>query len=434
MELVAKLERRAAEGNPIRVGTAGCGQMGSGLAHTINHIPGMVVAAIADIDPKRGIRTFAEMGHRPEDIFVTERVSEACDAVPHGQPVVSHDALLLPNIEPIDANVEATGIPDIGALVAYHSIIHSKPIIMLNVETDVTIGLYLNQLARRMGSVYKVTSGDEPGVLKMMWEQARLMGFEVVALGKGKNNPIDTSMTPDQCAEEAHSKGMNPKVLCSFIDGTKTMVEIAAVSNATGLLPDVPGMNGPRVELEELASTFIPRSDGGIFSAPGRIDYSTGGIAPGVFAIVYSDDAHIRKDMEFITRAEGPYYLLFRPYHLCDLETPQSIAEAVLLGEVTLAADEMHSEAICAAKRTIGAGEKVSGLGSADWYETIHTREDPARPRAISFGAAAAGRALKEIRKGEIFTEWNFALDNCSFIFKLRALQDALLCSGRLGC
>jgi predicted homoserine dehydrogenase-like protein len=225
---------------------------------------------------------------------------------------------------------------------------------------------------------------------------------------------------------------MSPKVLCSFIDGTKTMVEMAAVSNATGLLPDVPGMHGPRVELEDLVRTFIPARDGGIFSASGRIDYSTGRIAPGVFVVVYSRDARIRKDMKFITRAEGPYYLLFRPYHLCDLETPQSIAEAVLLGEVTVAADAQRSEVICRAKRAIRAGEKVSGLGGADWHGTICIREDAARQRAISIGVAADGRALKDIHKGEIFTEWNFAPDTCSFIYRLRALQESLLCSGRL--
>jgi len=210
----------------------------------------------------------------------------------------------------------------------------------------------------------------------MLWEQALLMGFEVIALGKGKNNPVDRGATAESCYDEATAKGMNPKMLAAFQDGTKTMVELAAVSNATGLLPDVPGMHGPKVELEDLVRVFVPAADGGIFSTPGVVDFSTGAIAPGVFAIVRSDEPRIRKEMKFITRAEGPYYLHHRPYHLCDLETPQSIAEAVLLGEVTVASETLHSEVICVAKRDLRAGARLEGIGGHDWYGILVTHAD----------------------------------------------------------
>jgi predicted homoserine dehydrogenase-like protein len=211
------------------------------------------------------------------------------------------------------------------------------------------------------------------------------------------------------------------------VDGTKTMVEMAAVSNATGLLPDVPGMHGPKVELEGLVSTFIPQRDGGIFTHRGTVEYSTGKIAPGVFAIVYSDDVRIRKDMKFITRAEGPYYLLFRPYHLCDLETPQSIAEAVLLREVTVTAATMYSEVVCVAKRDLNAGEKVGGIGSADIYGKIYTYAEAKVLKAIPLGIAPSGRVTAPIRKGSVVTEDNFVPDQSSFIYRMRRMQDALL-------
>ena len=165
------------------------------------------------------------------------------------------------------------------------------------------------------------------------------MGFEVVCLGKGKNNLIDLDATPESCAEEAASKGMNPKMLAAFKDGTKTMVEMAAVveRNRT-CCRTCPGCTGRTLTSPISRACSFRRSDGGILTRRGCVDYSTGPIAPGVFAIVYSDNPRIRKDMKFITRADGPYYLHFRPYHLCDLETPQSIAEAVLFGEVTVAA------------------------------------------------------------------------------------------------
>jgi predicted homoserine dehydrogenase-like protein len=426
MELVSKLRQRAADGAPIRVGIVGCGQMGSGLAHAIHNVVGMRVAAIADLDPERGVRTYREMGRAAGDILVTEDPGQAEDAIRDGRPVVTPDALAMPRLDSLEALVEVTGVPDVGARVAYEAIMCRKPVVMMNVETDITIGLYLDRLARRSGALYTVASGDEPGVCKMLWEQALLMGFEVVTLGKGKNNPIDLAATPDSCAEEAAGKDMNPKMLAAFKDGTKTMVEMAAVANSTGLLPDVPGMHGPRVEVADLEKVFIPVEDGGILSRAGCVDYSTGAIAPGVFAVVRSHDARIRKEMRFITHAEGPYYLHFRPYHLCDLETPQSIAEAVLLGEVTATAEAMHAEVVCTAKRDIGAGERLAGIGDTDWYGTIMTYLDARARRAVPIGIGAGAIAKRPIARGAIITEDDVTVDESTFVCRLRRLQDAL--------
>ena len=427
MELIRKLRQRQAEGRPVSVGVIGCGQMGSGLAHTINNIDGMAVRAIADVNVDLGITTFREMGVPRETIHPVETLSQLQDALATGQSVVTADAELLTDADAIEANVEVTGVPDVGARIAVRSIESRKPIIMLNVETDITVGAYLSHLARRSGAIYTVASGDEPGVCKMLHEQATLMGFEVVCLGKCKNNPINPEATPEQYAAEAAGKDMNPKILASFVDGTKTMVEMAAVSNATGLLPDVPGMHGPKVEVGDLARVFIPKSDGGIFERRGAVDYSTGSFAPGVFAIVYTDDKRIRKDMKFITKADGPYYLHLRPYHLCDIETPQSIAEAVLLGEVTVASDAMHSEVVALAKRDLKAGEKVAGIGSADIRGFIYTYRHAREMKAIPLGIAAGGTVRQDVAKGEPLTEANFAPDTSTFIYRLRRKQDKLL-------
>lgn len=427
MELIRKLNQREAEGNPIKVGIIGCGQMGSGLAHTINHIKGMQVSAIADIEPTKGINTLLEMGWDKNRIAVISDSGKAMDAINSGKAIVTEDAFMMTDLAPIEANIEVTGIPDVGARLAWESIQKKKPIIMLNVETDITIGAYLNQQARAQGSLYTVASGDEPGVCKMLYEQAILMGFEVTCIGKGKNNPIDYGANPDNCATEAASKGMNPKILASFKDGTKTMVEMAAVSNATGLLPDVPGMHGPKVELDNLLNIYKPKSAGGIFEQKGTVDYSTGSIAPGVFIIVYSDDKRIRKDMKFITHADGPYYLLFRPYHLCDLETPQSIAEAVLLNEVTVAAETMHSEVVTIAKRDLREGESLKGIGSADIFGRIYTYADARSLQAIPIGLAENCLVVKNIKKGEVITEAHCSFDESSFIYQLRKEQDKML-------
>ena len=432
MEIVRKLQARAADGNPVQVGVVGCGQMGSGLAHTLNSIEGMAIRAIADIEPQRGIDVFKEMGYAGGDVVITEKLCEAQDAVRAGKRVVTADALILPQLDGVEANVEATGLPDIGALVAWTSINNRKPVIMLNVETDITVGLLLNDLARKNGTVYTVASGDEPGVLKMLWEQAKLMGFDVVCLGKGKNNKINFEANADTAREEALSKDMNPKILAAFQDGTKTMVELAAVSNATGLLPDVPGMHGPKVEIEDLAKQFIPKEDGGIFSRRGCVDFSTGKVAPGVFAIVYSDEPRIRKDMKFITKSDGPYYLHLRPYHLCDLETPQSVAEAVLLGERTITSSAANSEVVLVAKRDLTAGQKVEGIGGHDWYGTIMTREDALAQNAVPMGVGEGGSVTRDITKGSVITSDAFQPDTSTFVYKLRELQEGLIAKGAL--
>jgi predicted homoserine dehydrogenase-like protein len=426
MELVSKLRQRVADDDPIRIGIVGCGQMGSGLAHAINNIEGMRVAAIADLDVQRGVTTYDEMGRDAADITVAEDLGTAEDGIRAGAAVVTPDALAMPQLEGLEAIVEVTGVPDVGARVAHDAIMNRKPVIMMNVETDITIGVYLDRLARKMGSVYTVASGDEPGVLKMLHEQAILMGFEVVTLGKGKNNIIDLAATPEACIAEAASKGMNPKMLSAFKDGTKTMVEMAAVSNSTGLLPDVTGMHGPKVEVDELVTTFIPEADGGILSKTGCVDYSTGAIAPGVFAVVRSYDKRIRKEMKFITYADGPYYLHFRPYHLCDLETPQSVAEAVLLGEVTVAAEEMHAEVVCIAKRDIEAGARLEGIGGPDWYGKIMTYPEARAISALPIGIGAGAVANRPVSRGAVITEDDVSVDESTFVARLRRLQDTL--------
>jgi predicted homoserine dehydrogenase-like protein len=261
----------------------------------------------------------------------------------------------------------------------------------------------------------------------MLYDFSRTTGFEVVCLGKGKNNPLNYYATPDSCRAEAESKDMNPKMLASFQDGTKTMVEMAAVSNATGLVPDVPGMHGPKVDLDDLAKVFIPEEDGGILSKRGCVDYSTGKVAPCVFAIVATDEPRIIKDMKFLGMGSGPYYMFYRPFHLCNIETPIAAAESVIYGETTVVARTMVSEVVSMAKRDLKAGETVQGIGSADIFHRIYTYEEARAEKGIPMGIAPGGKVLKDIPKGEMLTEENFAPDASSFVYKLRQMQDAMI-------
>jgi predicted homoserine dehydrogenase-like protein len=154
------------------------------------------------------------------------------------------------------------------------------------------------------------------------------------------------------------------------------------------------------------------------------VDFSTGRIAPGIFVIVYSSDPRIQKDMKFITYADGPYYLLFRPYHLCDLETPQSIAEAILMNEVTVTAETMHSEVAAVAKRDLRKDEVLGSIGSADFYGRIYCYSEAREKSAVPIGIAQGGRVRCDIRKGELLTETNVEPDRGSFVYGLRKEQD----------
>jgi predicted homoserine dehydrogenase-like protein len=403
--------------------------MGSGLVHVTQQMAGMATKAISDIDADRPLATLKSLDVPESIIQITNNLGEAEDALRLGKYLITEDAMLLPQLESLDAVVEATGMTEVGSKVAWNCILHSKHVIMLNVETDVTVGPILHRLAQKAGCVYTAASGDEPGVCKMLYNFASTLGFEVVCLGKGKNNPINLDATPESCRAEALSKGMNPKMLSAFKDGSKTMVELAAMSNATGLVPDVPGMHGPKVDVADLNKVLIPEEDGGVLSRRGCVDYSTGKVAPGVFVIITSPDPRIRVDMKFMSMGEGPYYTLYRPYHLCNVETPISVAEAVLYGESTIVSKRMVSEVVAVAKRDLKPGDVVGQIGEADFLGRTYIYEEAKAQQAVPLGIVPGGRVTQAIAKGDLLTEANFAPDTDKFVYKLRQMQDAHLAS-----
>ena len=261
MNYTEELVKREKElGRPVRVGLAGAGQMGSGLAAQISRIPGMELVACADIDNKRaenalGLAGMKSIGYN----------KDAITSIKNGNGGIVNDAKELAEL-PIDVVFEATGVPWVGAEVASSCIEAGKHILMLNVETDITIGLYLAQQAKEKGIVYSVANGDEPVACKELYDFSVDIGFEVVCIGKGKNNPLDQTATPDSLKDKALVKNMNPKMLASFVDGSKTMIEMTALSNGIGMPLDKVGMNGPVSEVSDLNKNLIPASDGGVLN------------------------------------------------------------------------------------------------------------------------------------------------------------------------
>ena len=413
MGLRDKLETLERSGNPIRVGLVGAGQMGRGFIAQVAGIPGMEVVAVADIEPARAMTALREAGQEPV---------EGINGKP-GRPGVTDDAVEVARSEAVDVVVEATGVPEIGARVAFDAIHEGKHVVMLNVEADVTIGPILGRMARSAGVVYTASAGDEPGAIMELYDFARSLGFEVVVAGKGKNNPLDVSATPQTVADEAAAKRMNPKMLASFVDGTKTMVEMAAVANATGMAPDKPGMHGPEETVpKRLGDLFSLREEGGILSGYDAVDYVRG-VAPGVFVIVRAVAEPVRETMEYLGQGAGPNHVLYRPFHLTSLETPISVARAVIYGEPTIVSREkLSAEVVAVAKRDLELGEKLGGIGSADYYGCIYKASEAGG--MLPLGLAEGARVTRAVRRGEVIARAGVAPAEGSFVESLRRLQE----------
>ncbi len=431
MNLSAALEQRQREKKPIRVGLVGVGQMGAGLIAQIGQMQGMDVVAAADIDLGRAVTAFRNIGIAEDDVVVLPESAthhHASEAVAAGKRVVTKDAALLPEIGLVDAVVEATGMPSIGAFVAYRTILAKKHIIMLNVETDVTVGYLLKQMADSANVIYTTSAGDEPGAILELFDFAKTLGFEVVAAGKGKNNPLDRSATPQQLADTAVKQEMSPKMLASFVDGTKTMVEMTAVANATGLVPDVSGMHGPTTTPDKLAQVFCPREDGGILQKRGIVDYALGNVAPGVFLIITTTQPKVIKDLQYLRLGPGPYWALYRPYHLANIETPRSVALAVLYHQTTLAPQGVPvAETTAVAKRNLEVGDVLDGLGGTMVHGNIE-RADVARgERMLPLGLSERARVVRPVMLGQTLSYDDVVLDDQSFIVHARRMQDMLI-------
>jgi predicted homoserine dehydrogenase-like protein len=404
------LERR---GTPIRVGLVGAGQMGRGLIAQVRGIPGMEVVATADLDLERAMGAFRDGGQDPV---------EGMDGRP-GHPAVTQDPMDVVRSASVDVLVEATGIVEVGARVAYETILEGKHVVMLNVETDVTVGAVLSRVARSAGVVYTGSAGDEPGAILELHDFARSLGFEVLVAGKGKNNPLDPFADAGSVDEEARAKGMNPKMLASFVDGTKTMVEMGAVANATGLSPDVPGMHGPEETVpDRLVDVFSLRESGGVLSGYGVVDYVRG-VAPGVFVIVRSPEGPVRETFEYLGQGAGPNHVLYRPYHLTSLETPISVARAVIYGEPTIACCQLPtSEVVAVAKRDLAVGDRLGSIGSADYYGWLYAVSE-ARDM-LPLGLASGARIAQNVARGQTIPRSAVELAQDSFVANLRRLQE----------
>ncbi|MGB6420426.1 MAG: hypothetical protein WBF05_01170, partial [Anaerolineales bacterium] len=331
------LLKREAEGKPIQVGVSGAGWIGSGFVRQVAQMNGMVVRVLADSDTKAAFTTFIESGVPQENILETDAPAPAMDGLNTGKNIVTSSYSLASQLEAVDIVVDVTPSPAVGAETAYSCIQNGKDIVMVNIEADVTVGRILKKQADQAGVLYTVSSGDEPGCLMELYDFAKSLGYEVIVIGKGKNNPLNLTATPDDVAQSARLVDKDPFTIASYVDGTKTMFEMTCAANATGCTPMQRGMTGPEADLDTVSEIFAMKSDGGITEFPGAVDFVQGSaMAGGVFVTVRVDDERIREDLQYLKVGKGKYFTFFRPYHLWFLEAPISVARAHLYQQATL--------------------------------------------------------------------------------------------------
>jgi len=426
-----KLAKREEEGKIIRAGIVGAGQMGRGMVTQMALMKGIMPAIVSDIKMDNVINAFHYAGISDEDIAVAKTLEEANRFMEQGKYVATENSDLISQANLVEVAIDVTGVPEVGVKIAIDAMNNKKHVVMMDVETDVVIGSYLKKLGDRNGVIYTGSAGDEPGAVMELYSFARAMGMEVKVMGKGKNNKLDYDCNPDTVLEEATRRKMSPRMLTSFKDGTKTMVEMTAMSNATGLIPDVIGGHGPSASPKdrcaELNEIFKLKKDGGILGRHGVVEY-VNGIAPGVFVTVTTQNEEIAYQMGYHSMGPGPLWTLYRPYHLCNLETPLTVAKIVIDGEPTIIPlDGPVSECIAVAKRDLKAGETIDGIGGYTTYGSIATAQETYEKGYVVYALVNKNTRMKcDVKKGTLLTLDMVDLDTSTQLYQVRKEQDKM--------
>ena len=426
--LARDLARRADEGRPVRIGVIGSGEMGTDLVTQCMLMKGVELVAMSTRRPhtaRDAVRIAYGDDGRAAEADTPSRLTAAIEA---RKIAITSNEMLVTN-PLVDVVIDATGKPGVAADFDLMAMEHGKHVVMMNVEADVTIGPYLKREADRLGVVYSVGAGDEPSSCMELIEFATALGYTIVSAGKGKNNPLNHDAVPDQYREEAERRNMNPRMLVEFVDGSKTMVEMCAIANATGLVPDVPGMHGPSAGRDQLAKVLIPEADGGVLKKKGVVDYTIGkGVAPGVFVVVEATHPRIIERMDDLHVGHGPYYAFHRPYHLTSLEVPLTAARIMLYGRPDMVPLPAAVAEVCAvAKRDLAPGESFDAIGETCYRSWTMTVGEARAAGAVPVGLLEGGKVLKAVRKGELLTAHNAAPDVSTNLFRLRRLQEEML-------
>lgn len=420
-------ERLTAREKPITVGITGAGEFATQIVSRCAQIPNMEVLWIADLNPEVGRRAFLKAGYADDDIAVAAGIADAVRLTQAGKRVVLEDGLLLPHL-PADVLCDVTGDPDFGARYACAAIERGKHVVVVNIESDCGVGAILRRKAEQNRVVYTEADGDQPSLIKGMFDWARCLGLAAETLGKWT-----CVANPDENAEAYN------RVNEGFLDGSKNQVEMCCVANMTGFVPDVRGMHMPEVRLEEIPDVFCAKESGGLFEHRGVVDVvrcpahgenQERHLHGGVFMVIRAEDKVLRKVIatkNFIVSGDGQRALLYRPFHFVGAEAPMSILRAALYGEATASPNRVPTaDVITVAKRDLHAGETLDGIGGHTVRGVIERRDVAKNQNLLPLILAEKVRLKVPVKQGHPLTYDMVENPGDSFLWNLRREQDAL--------
>ncbi len=440
MSLYGLLRQRQGMSRPIRIGLIGAGTFGTTFLSQARIVPGMQVAGVADLDVEKARQACVAAGWPAETIEVCGSPSAANDGAARGRVMVTDDASNLIGAE-LDVIVEATGATEAGTCHAWTALEAGKHVVMGNVETDALLGHALKKRADEKGVVYSLAYGDQPGIICEMIDWARTVGLEVVCAGKGtRYQPVYRYSTPDTVwdyfgfTEEQVSIGnYNPQMYNSFLDSTKSAIEMCAVCNGSGLTPQTWGLQFPPSAAEDLPKILKPREAGGILEHPGTVEVVASEnrdgtpiknhLRWGVYLVFKAGSPLVRRFLEmhdFLRDQTGEYGAVFRPFHLIGLELGISVASAALRNEATGSADEFIADVASVAKRDVKTGEVLDGEGGYTVFGRLTAVRESVANRYLPLGLSRGARVIRPVSKDSFVTYDDVLLDDKPLSFRIR--------------
>jgi predicted homoserine dehydrogenase-like protein len=422
------LHERAERGHPVRIALIGCGKFATMYLTQALNTRGIQIVGIADLDPGRAMRQLATAGWEAERY----QARDAAEALVNGTTWLTDDAAGLIAIDELDVVVEATGIPAAGISHCRQAIAAGHHVVMVSVEADVVAGPLLAKEARAAGVVYSLAWGDQPALICEHVDWARTCGFNVVCAGKGtRYHPDYHALTPDNVWDvlreylEIDDPGsINLKMFNSFLDGSKSGIEMSAVCNATGLAPQSDGLNFPPCSRFELADVCKPAEDGGCLTARGTTEVVSSltrdgasvphHLAMGTYVVIEAAGDYARqcfREYHMLQDRSGRYASLYRPTHMIGMELGVSIASAAIRGEPTGCPTGFHADVAATAKRQLKAGETLDGEGGHCVWGRQMSAADSLALGALPLGLAADVTMRHAVDAGAILTYDDVVID-----------------------
>lgn len=419
------LEKLESEGKPIRVGMAGAGFMGRGIAHQmITASKGMRLAAISNRNIHGAHRAYMEAGIT--DPVPVGNVTELEKAISEDKYAITYDASLLYQAGNIDVIIEVTGDVEFGASVAMGAIRNGKHIVIMNAELDATIGPILKAYADKAGVVITNADGDQPGVIMNLYRFVKGIGIRPVLCGniKGLHDPYRNPTTQKAFAEKWKQK---PHMVTSFADGSKISFEQCIVANATGMTVAKRGMFGPTVS----PGTFIREVAGlypleAMLEGPGIVDYVVGAEpSPGIFVLGTIENPTQKHYLNLYKLGTGPLYTFYTPYHLCHFEVPNTAARAVLFKDAAIAPlGAPIVDVVATAKTDLKKGDILDGIGFYRTYGQCEKASITIDEKLLPMGLAQGCRMLKDVPRDTVLTYADVEMPEGRLSDQLRAEQD----------